>query len=59
MSTYVTVDAYENVRLRCDEHPRFEKLLDEGSSMAGIAAIVEAHNEHVAEGCGSELVFLQ
>jgi predicted hydrolase (HD superfamily) len=59
VSTYVTVDIYEDTWLRCDEHPLFSVLLKEGASSAEIADIVKAHNEHAEKaGCGSVLVFL-
>ena len=57
MSTYVTVDIHEDVWLRCNEHPRFERQLAEGSSTASIESIIQAHNAHAKEdGCGSALV---
>jgi hypothetical protein len=57
VSTYVSTDIYEDVWLRCDEHPGFTQRLGKGSSMAEVSAIVKAHNEHaLAGGCGSVLV---
>lgn len=51
-TTYISVDAYDDVHLECAVHQSFDVVIEEGSSMANLWKIIKAHNEHVkAAGC--------
>lgn len=51
-TTFITVDAYEDVHLQCAVHRSFDVVIEESTATANLWKIIKAHNEHVKEaGC--------